>query len=350
MTSTRRHKIARSAVIRRVKPRKSEKAKRSKAKTFKRKSRNNVMRGGIHKNLKVYVIQKKLGKPKCYIIRELSSWKSLDTIYMFFDEQLPDEELKTFLCAALNLENLEDVQPQLTIPKGSDDDIFKSLFVKLSGFRSYTLSSGKLPQNKNFPLSKVVVTKHTPDFNIGNGEAVIQRVKTKTEVSFTDYTFTEKTPEELKYDFRSFDFTLSNLNTLFDDIMSSTIRTLTEFCNNSEIMGKVDQLRVLIDRQSRLSSAAEHFARLFAIGNGRVKDSKDDDKNYFIGEAKRQIPFTAEDITKAGNLIQEIKESPDYQKCYVIISDDHRLDNYLNRKTEFRTIEDIFNQAYSNSF
>lgn len=349
MTSTRRHKIARSAVIRRVKPRKSEKAKRSKAKTFKRKSRNNVMRGGIHKNLKVYVIQKKLGKPKCYIIRELS-WNSLDTLYMFFDEQLQDEELKTFLCAALNLDKLDSLQPQLTITEEFGDKVFKSLFVKLSGIRSYTLSSGKLPQRINFPLSKVRVTNHKPDFKIGNGEEVIQRLKAKTEVSFTDYTFTEKTAEELKYDFSSFDFTLSNLNTLFDDITRSTIRTLTEFCNKPEIMGKVDQLRVLIDRQSRLSSAAENFAKLFSLGKGRVKNSKDDDKNSYIEEAKIRIPFTAEDITKAGNLIQEIKESPDYQKCYVIISDDHILDNYLNRKTEFKTIEDIFNEAYSISF
>jgi len=349
MTSTRRHKIARSAVIRRVKPRKSEKAKRSKAKTFRRKSRNNVMRGGIHKNLKVYVIQKKLGKPKCYIIRELSSWKSLDTIYMFFDEQLPDEELKTFLCAALNLENLEDVQPQLTIPKGSDDDIFKSLFVKLSGFRSYTLSSGKLPQNKNFPLSKVVVTKHTPEFKIGNGEEVIQRVKTKTEVSFTDYTFTEKTPEELKYNFRYFDFTLSNLNTLFDNIMDLTITALTEFCNKSEIMGKVNQLKELIVSQTRLRYAAEHYAKMFSIRKGQT-ESMDDDKKFYIEEAKRRILFTAEDITKAGNLIQEIKKSPDYQKCNAIIKDDLSLRNYFDGTIKFKTIEDIFQDAYNISF
>ena len=91
MKTTRRHKIAHSAVIRRDKPSKSEKAKRHKRKTQKRKSRNKVMRGGVHENLKVYVIQKKLGKPKCFIIRQKSSPK--DTIYLFFDAQLPNEEL-----------------------------------------------------------------------------------------------------------------------------------------------------------------------------------------------------------------------------------------------------------------
>jgi len=344
MTSTRRHKIARSAVIRRVKSRKSEKAKRPKVKTFRRKSRNNVMRGGIHKDLKVYVIQKKLGKPKCYIIREVSL--GLDTIYMFFDNQLPDEELKTFLCGALNLNNLDSLQPQLTIPKEIDDKAFKSLFVKLSGFRSYTLSSGKLPQNKNFPLSKVVVTKHTPDFNIGNGEAVIQRVKTKTEDSFTDYTFTEKTPEELKYDFRSFDFTLSNLNTLFEDIIEFTTKAVTTFCDKSEIMEKVNQLKELIARQQRLKLFADNFANSFANGY-RVKDSKDDDKNYFIGEAKKRIPFTAEDITKAGNLIQEIKANPNYQTCNGIINSDYRTSLYFTGYFKFKTIEEIFDDAYT---
>ena len=85
MKTTRRHKIAHSAVIRRVKPRKSEKAKRHKRKTHKRNTRNKVMKGGIHKDLKVYVIQKNLGKPKCFIIRQ--KMMPLDTIYLFFDAQ-----------------------------------------------------------------------------------------------------------------------------------------------------------------------------------------------------------------------------------------------------------------------
>jgi hypothetical protein len=50
MKTTRRHKIAHSAVIRRVKPRKSEKAKRHKRKTHKRNTRNKVMKGGIQRS------------------------------------------------------------------------------------------------------------------------------------------------------------------------------------------------------------------------------------------------------------------------------------------------------------
>lgn len=59
MPTTRRRKIVRSKAIRRVKPN----AKRKERKTQKRKSRNKVMRGGVHKNLKVYVIQKNSEDP-----------------------------------------------------------------------------------------------------------------------------------------------------------------------------------------------------------------------------------------------------------------------------------------------
>jgi len=359
MTSTRRHKIARSAVIRRVKPRKSEKAKRPKAKTFRRKSRNNVMRGGVHKDLKVYVIQKNLGIPKCFIIREVTPF-GLDTIYIFFDGELPDNELNTFLCAALNLNNLESIQPPLNTPKDSTGK-FKSFFVKLSGIRSYTLSSGQLQDIPNFvPLSTVVVTKHNPDFKIGNGEAVIQRLKDKTtrEPSFNDYTFTDKTPD--KFQFNSFNFTLSNLNSLCDSIVDSTFTALEGFCNKSEIMGKVNELINLILRQKRLSEIADNCARKFSDGNGRVKKSedddkksKDDDKNSYINEGKKRLPFTAEDVTKANNLIQEIKTSPDYQKCEGIIKQKHiSLKFYLNDdedyKLVFKTIEQLFDDAYKN--
>jgi hypothetical protein len=273
---------------------------------------------------------------------------SLDTIYLFFDAQLPNEELKTFLCAALNLDNIDSIQPQLNIPDETNSDKkLKSLFVKLSGIRSYTLSSGNLPQNR-IPLSRVTVTKHTQDFKIGNGEAVITRLEKKTR-ELSGYTFIDETPE-LEYYFRSFDFTLSDVIAIFNRVIERTINDLTKFCSKSAIMEKVDQLRELIDKQNKLSSGAANFARMFAIGNGKVKDSKDEDKKYYIEEAKRHITFTADDITKAGNLIQEIKESPDYQTCYVIISDDYRVGDYFNGKTKFKTIEEIFDQAYSETY
>lgn len=64
MPTTHRRKIARSVAIRRVKPN----AKRKERKTQKRKSRNKVMKGGVHEKLKVYVIQQNLGTPKCIIV------------------------------------------------------------------------------------------------------------------------------------------------------------------------------------------------------------------------------------------------------------------------------------------
>jgi len=224
MKTTRRHKIAHSAVIRRVKLRKSEKAKRHKRKTHKRNTRNKVMKGGIHEDLNVYIIHES-GKPKCFIIRQHVTF-GLDTIYLFFDAQLPIDEFKAFLGAALGLDNLEkidSIEPQLKFvepeSKLTQDAVdqqvdfwkrntqeFKSLFVKLSGIRSYTLSSGYLDElygcNKNerhedecnISLYRELVlwklpTHKIPDIN-GNGEAVITRLNAKTNEKFKDYTFT----------------------------------------------------------------------------------------------------------------------------------------------------------------
>ena len=260
-----RHKIAHSAVIRRVKPRKSEKAKRHKRKTQKRKSRNKVMRGGIHEVLIVYVIQNKLGQPKCFIIRQKST--PLDTIYLFFDSKVLNEELKTFLCAALNLDNIDSIQPQLKIDEpqseltqdaadnlavGSEIPItrpntqeFKSLFVKLSGNFSYTLSSGYLDQIYDncskykfhqdeschrLSLSMFRLQNHTAPGKIGNGGTVIQRLEDKTKEGSTDYTFTNvRTLEGMTGYYHNdmpFDFGFSDLRELRNYVVIQTHRAV----------------------------------------------------------------------------------------------------------------------------
>ena len=259
MKTTRRHKIARSAVIRRVKPSKSEKAKRHKRKTHKRNTRNKVMKGGIHENLKVYVIQKNLGQPKCFIIRQKMT--PLDTIYLFFDAKLPNEELKTFLCAALNLDNIDSIQPQLKIDEPESEltqdaadnlavgseipntrpntQEFKSLFVKLSGNFSYTLSSGYLDQIYDcsryerhqdqschgLSLSREQLQNHKAPGKIGNGETVIQRLEAKTKEGFTDYTFTNvRSLEHMTkyYHDMPFDFCFSDLRNLRNYVVRQT--------------------------------------------------------------------------------------------------------------------------------
>lgn len=347
MKTTRRHKIAHSAVIRRVKPSKSEKAKRHKRKTHKRNTRNKVMKGGVHKDLKVYVIQQNLVRPKCFIIREVTRL-GLDTIYLFFDAQLPNEELKTFLCAALNLENIDSIiKPTLIIPDETNSvKKIKSLFVKLSGIRSYTLSSGNLPKDRS-PLSNVTVTKHTPDFKIGNGEEVIQRLKTKTPEIFPDHTFIDETLKLNNY-FRSFGFTLSDVILIFDHAIYWTQRELTRFCEeDSELNTKVIQLRSLFDKQDKLSSAARDFARRFAVGIGHVTRSygadkeadMEADKNHYIDQATKDKLFTEEDMITAKNLQSEIRQRKNYDKCKNIIG--NKLLDF-----KFKTIKDIFDEKY----
>lgn len=331
--ATRRRKIAHAVASRRVKPRKSKNAKRPKSKTFKRTSRNIVMKGGIHKNLKVYVIQNNLGKPKCFIIRQPSTPK--DTIYLFFDADLPNEELKTFLCAALDLKNIEGIQPQFNIPDESNKKAFKTLFVKLYGNAFYTLSSGNLPTDKFFTLSDVKVTNYTtPGFITGNGENVIQRLKTKTE-KFSGYTFTYKTSIN--------SFCLYVLNSLFGVVM-------TEFCNKDEVLNKnLKELQMLVDKQFKLSRDANDYAHMFALGKG-AKVSKEDDKKYYIEKAKQEFTFTEEDVKRAGELINYIKNSENYEKCKDIYKDIYKdgiLFMYLNGEDTFKTIEQIFTDQYN---
>lgn len=259
MKTTRRHKIAHSAVIRRVKPSKSEKAKRHKRKTHKRNTRNKVMKGGIDEKLKVYVIQNNLGQPICFIIRQTMT--PLDTIYLFFDSNVPKKEIETFLCAALNLDNIDSIQPPLKIDEpepeltqdaadnlavGSEIPItrpntqeFKSLFVKLSGNFSYTFSSGNLHEIYNcsryerhhdeschkISLSRVSLEKHNELKNIGKGETVIQRLEAKTKEGFTDYTFTNvRSLEKLRGNYHDmpFEFCFSNLRELRNYVVRVT--------------------------------------------------------------------------------------------------------------------------------
>lgn len=268
MKTTRRHKIAHSAVIRRVKPSKSEKAKRHKRKTHKRNTRNKVMKGGINEKPKVYVIQNKLGQPICFIIRQ--TMMPLDTIYLFFGSNVPKKELETFLCAALNLDNIDSIQPQLKIDEpeteltqdaadnlavGSEipnttpnTQEFKSLFVKLSGNFSYTLSSGYLEdiydcsryerhQDESchqISLSRVSLQNHKEPGKIGKGETVINRLEAKTKEEFTDYTFTDvKSLEKMTkyYHDMPFDFCFSDLRKLRNYVVRQT-RTAVRYTTN----------------------------------------------------------------------------------------------------------------------
>ena len=344
MRTTRRRKIARSVAIRRVKPN----AKRKERKTQKRKSRNIVMKGGVHKNLKVYLIQKKPGTPNCIIIRQHSFPK--DTIYLFFHSQMTPVEIKEFVCAAMGLDIGTVITPELQFTSSKDKE-FNGLFIQLSGNYSYTLSSGQLYiYVKNPIISKIQLQSHeTPKIAMTNGEAIIESLRSKT-LKKGEYTFTEFT--EGRY-FNNEKFDLDELKSLFDSVMKETYKKLKKHCPDKAISPKIDELKQMISQQKSLIRNIEGRAMDFYINNVEPGTTKDQHKQQTVATAMRNVI----DIEKATNLIEEIKSDPEFSTCKVLFEDkslewekgkDTTLE-YIDGTTEFTpkdSIQQVVDDAY----
>ena len=328
MPTTRRTSVA----IRRVKPN----AKRKERKTHKRKSRNKVMKGGVHKDLKLYVIQKKLEKPKCIIVRQTSLTR--DTIYLFFHAHLDQAEIKEFVCAAMGLDVGAVITPELPFTS-SEGEAFNDLFIKLSGNLSYSLSSGKLYSYRG-PISERTFQKHTtPKIDRKNGEAIIESLKLKT-LTKEDYTFTEFTDD---YYFEDEKFNLGELSNLFDRVNRDTIKQLETHCSQLITSPKIRELKKLVLQQSNVHDDSYKNAHRFAIFDSSSK-IKDDDKQKTIDKIKK----AGNDFSGAEKLIDDIKRDTLYEKCKGII-DPECLD-YIDGKTQFKSVEEIVTHAYNKDF
>ena len=346
MTTTRRRKApTRSVAIRRVK----QNAKRKERKTQKRKSRNKVMRGGVHENLKVYVIQKKLEKPKCFIIRQKSMPK--DTIYLFFDSNLKVDEIKEFVYAAMGLDVGAVINPELISDKSTDEK-FNSLFVKLSGNFSYSLSSGQLSRMGNFQLlTQETLKEHTSNIAMKNGEDIIQSLKSK--MVKDDYQFMDvKMPKSF---FKTTDFCKLDLYKLFNFVMEKTGEHVIMDCkSDSDFISKLDELLILNNTQLQLTEIAERRAGLRLFGKGELMETEAD-KQHSIDVAKKELAKrnTTYDNQRANDLIAAIKESPKYATCKIGIIDNASAYSSLgfyfdetDQARQFKSIEDIFNEEY----
>ena len=115
MTTTRRRKAPiRSVAIRRVKPN----AKRKERKTQKRKSRNKVMRGGAGDILLYY--EPGVNPPKCVIIKEKLTGRR-DNLYLFFVANITLDEVKSYVCKAMGLdEKIVQFEPGFEQKKNDD--------------------------------------------------------------------------------------------------------------------------------------------------------------------------------------------------------------------------------------
>jgi hypothetical protein len=354
MTRTRRRKIARSVAIRRVK----QNAKRKERKTQKRKSRNKVMRGGVHKNLKVYVIQKKLGSPECVIVRQKSVTK--DTIYLFFVKGLPPDEIKKFVCAAMGLDVGVVITPEFKNNSGK-------LIVKLSGNVSYSLSGGffttdsdgePLPISNtrfgNYIISESIETK--------NGEEIIKSLEEKTKTMVGDYTFTDitKNGEFFKGVYNVFDdedFNLNDVLELFKSVETNTMSELNKFCLVPEkpIFEKIEKLKKLVQDSQLVDDICRKNAGNLLRGKS---DSRSTELKTQIEESKRKTLEEIKDAklyyseTDATTLIDDITKDPSYGTCIPAIQriGYGQWSEYINGERKIDYVEKNIADAYAGSY
>jgi len=343
MPTTRRRKIARRSVaIRRVKP-------NAKRKTYRRKSRNIVMKGGVHKSLKVYVIQERLEGPKCVIIKSENKIGK-DDIYLFFDTHLDQAEIKEFVCAAMGLESTAHIEPALAIEQYSEGEDLKNLFIRLRGFKSYSMESGLLSNSET--ISEGSFTKHTISGTVPKMEKwedVIEKLKEKSKAK--DYTFTPFVADFLMKNPNK--ITKGELVSLFRHITKETTSEIEQKCETDGIMNDVQALRRMIERQSNLvlyiKQQAIGFTTSIKDRNDREQHIRDKEshKNATIETLKRNNPKWDDEISQMRDLIEKINSSG----CKRFISEDSRVARYLvmyylEGEKQFKSIEEIVNETY----
>lgn len=332
MPTTHRRKIARSVAIRRVKPN----AKRKERKTQKRKSRNKVMKGGVHEKLKVYVIQQNLGTPKCIIVRQTKPL-SKDTIYLFFESKLDLAEITEFVCAAMGVvDSTAPIEPALTIIKNRSEPL-NDLFIKLSGIRNYSIESGLL--SKSLKISEGPFTTHTiPNAKMEKLD-VIEQLKEKSKTK-QDYTFTEFTE---RFYFRDENFNLGDLTGLFDSVMRETAPKIRTHCLTQPISQQIEELKKMVERQLSVYLDINACARSFVVSlhtPGSAVISKEQEVENTIAKFNK----TEYDFSGADKLMDDIKRDTLYEKCKVLI--DPTCLKYIDGTNKFKSVEELVNKAY----
>jgi hypothetical protein len=301
------------------------------------------MRGGVHESLKVYVIQKILGEPKCFVIKKARRGFR-DDIYLFFNATLPQDEINEFVCAAMGLESTVRIEPALDIKRSYKGEVFNNLFIRLGGFNSYSIESGLLSNSEI--ISEGSFTKHTISGNHTKMETwddVIKKLEEKSN-SKEGYTFT---PIDDKYVMNRGEITTSDLNLLFKVIIKITMFKIQEDCKGKQILHDIQKLYTLIETQLRITAGMDKYSRIFAVGNSKIKD-KEKDKQHNISETRKHFPTWDADISKASDLIAQIKGNQSLNQCRIAISEEimRMVSLYLDGISTFKSIEEIANNSY----
>ena len=343
MTITRSRKIAGSTALRRVKPN----AKRKERKTQKRKSRNKVMKGGVHPSLKVYVIQKKLGRPKCVIIK-VERMARKDDIFLFFDATVTQYEINTFVCAAMGAESTAHITPEFHI-NPREGEAVHNRFIKLSGFKSYSIESGVFRGDRTSISNAYFDKKHKIDTNpkIEKWEDVIANLTRETETKKKDYTFTPFDDETIM---ANGEITKNTIVSVLNGDVGKTLSDIKKQCENKQILLDIRELIRIIQTRLHIKTVMDNSALSFASRSSAITD-KDEHKQATISEIKQRYPNWDTEISTVKERIQKIKDDSSLNICRNAISDDEKgtVDPYLNIGNigSFQSIKDMADAAYN---
>jgi hypothetical protein len=305
------------------------------------------MRGGVHESLKVYVIQKRLGRPKCFVIKKARRGFR-DDIYLFFDKTLPKDEIKEFVYAAMGLESTVHIEPELDTNNPSDNKNFHNLFIRLRGFKSYSIESGLLSNSQR--ISKGSFTEHTisgTDTKMEKWGDVIKKLEEKSE-SKEGYTFTPFDDENFM---EQNEVTTSDLDSLFNNIIKKTMSEIKEDCKDKPILKDIQQLNRFIETQSRITREMNYSSSLFRIGKSEIKDMEKDKENN-ISLARKRFPTWDDNILKAKYLIVQINKNQYLNQCRIVMDEGimNMVSRYLDGRDTFKSIQEIANDSYNISY
>lgn len=345
MTTARRRKASnRSVAIRRVKSRKSQNAKR--LKTFRRKTRNVVMRGGAN-DIKLYY-EPAISPPRCIIIKEGVRGRR-DPLYLFFAMDITPNEINDYVRSAMGLESATFEPQFIEKPNENTDLKLNDLFVKLGSmsdmFSYSSINSGYLQRTKEKENEKPVASnthKVSSLPKITKWEQILDNLKQK------DHEFIEYKPFSENYTHISRYVAENGYSWVMSKqgwVKEANIRAQEYKCDKQ--IGPVN-----INMKNSINAAIERLHNLpVIIKEAAVRSVRENtDRETFITQINNHIKNTNQNfnydttIREITGLFESLKTHVNYDTLPDVCK--RRFDERYD-KSEYRTIEELYDDAVS---
>lgn len=342
MTTARRRKASnRSVAIRRVKSRKSQNAKR--LKTFRRKTRNVVMRGGAN-GIKLYY-EPAISPPRCIIIKEGVRGRR-DPLYLFFAMDITPNEINDYVRSAMGLEKSATFEPQF-IAKPNENTKLKldDLFVNLSGMLEYSIESGYLQRTNEQKYKRLNTSKNhkiaSPP-KITKWEQVLDNLKQK------GHEFIEYKPFSQIYNGISSDVAEEGYySAMFGQKSDEKDRIRVQNDNCDKRIGTVN-----INIKGNIDKAKEKLYRWSTLIKDAVLDLPGETKDDFIVRMNGHMNGFDEFKSSNSNYNSTINDLRSSVETLKVSVDYNRLPDECKRRFDelynismYKTIEEIYDEV-----